>query len=133
MVAVEVEDVSKQFRRSTVQPYTTLKSVLVDVFQGRKTSTKADVLHALRGVTLTVRQGQALGIIGRNGSGKSTLLKLLAGIYRPDQGRIHVSGRLGALLELGTGFHPEFSGRENVFINGIVLGLSKREIRRRFK
>src|SRR5262249_49887515 len=79
-----------------------------------------------------VRQGQILGIIGRNGSGKSTLLKLLAGIYRPDRGKIRVCGRVGALLELGAGFHPEFSGRENVLINGILLGLSKREVRQRF-
>jgi lipopolysaccharide transport system ATP-binding protein len=90
------------------------------------------MFQALQGVTFTVRQGQVLGIIGRNGSGKSTLLKLLAGIYRPDRGTIHVCGRVGALLELGAGFHPEFSGRENVLINGIVLGLSKRAVRQRF-
>jgi ABC-type polysaccharide/polyol phosphate transport system ATPase subunit len=90
------------------------------------------MFQALKGITLTVRQGQTVGIVGRNGSGKSTLLKLLAGIYRPDSGRIAVHGKLGALLELGAGFHPEFSGRENILINGIVLGLSKREVRQRF-
>jgi ABC-type polysaccharide/polyol phosphate transport system ATPase subunit len=79
-----------------------------------------------------VKQGQTLSILGRNGSGKSTLLKVLAGIYRADRGRIRVHGRIGALLDLGTGFHPEFSGRENVFINGIILGLSKKEVRQRF-
>jgi ABC-type polysaccharide/polyol phosphate transport system ATPase subunit len=81
---------------------------------------------------LQVAPGRTLGIIGRNGSGKSTLLKLLAGIYRPDQGKMWVRGRVAPLLELGTGFHPEFSGRENILINGIVLGLSKREVRQRF-
>jgi len=86
----------------------------------------------LRGLTFSVKQGQTLSIIGRNGSGKSTLLKVLAGIYRADHGQIRVHGRLGALLDLGTGFHPEFSGRENVFINGIILSLSKKEIRQRF-
>ena len=77
--------------------------------------------------------GTPWGIIGRNGSGKSTLLKLLAGIYRPDVGKLAVHGKIGALLELGAGPHPEFSGRENIFINGIVLGLSKREIRQQLE
>jgi ABC-type polysaccharide/polyol phosphate transport system ATPase subunit len=85
--------------------------------------------QALKDITFAVPSGQTLGIIGRNGSGKSTLLKLLAGIYRADHGKLVVHGKVGALLELGAGFHPEFSGRENIFINGIVLGLSKREIR----
>jgi ABC-type polysaccharide/polyol phosphate transport system ATPase subunit len=89
-------------------------------------------LQALKEITFTVQQGQTLGIIGRNGSGKSTLLKLVAGIYRPDHGTIAVHGKVGALLELGAGFHPEFSGRENILINGVILGLSKREVRRRF-
>jgi ABC-type polysaccharide/polyol phosphate transport system ATPase subunit len=86
----------------------------------------------LSGITFSVKQGQTLSIIGRNGSGKSTLLKVLAGIYRVDHGRVRVHGRIGALLELGTGFHPEFSGRENVLINGVILGLSKKEVRQRF-
>ena len=85
--------------------------------------------QALKDVTFAVPSGHTLGIIGRNGSGKSTLLKLLAGIYRPDHGKIVVHGKVGALLDLGAGFHPEFSGRENILINGIVLGLSKREVR----
>lgn len=132
MLAIEVEDVCKRFRRQTVQPYTTLKSGLVDFLRHGGRPSGERTFQALRGITFTVQQGQTLGIIGRNGSGKSTLLKLLAGIYRPDRGRIRVHGRIGALLELGAGFHPEFSGRENVLINGIVLGLSRREVRRRF-
>jgi lipopolysaccharide transport system ATP-binding protein len=133
VTAVEVENVSKRFRRQTVQPSTSLKSALVDLIMHRRRSGGEGTFQALKDVTFEVQHGQTLGIIGRNGSGKSTLLKLLAGIYRPDYGKITVHGRLGALLELGAGFHPEFSGRENIIINGIVLGLSKREVRRRFE
>jgi lipopolysaccharide transport system ATP-binding protein len=131
VLAVQVDGVSKRFRRQTVQPSTTLKSALVDFFRGRRIAESAATFQALKDVTFAVPSGQTLGIIGRNGSGKSTLLKLLAGIYRPDQGKIVVHGKVGGLLDLGTGFHPEFSGRENIFINGIVLGLSKREVRQR--
>src|SRR4029450_6563801 len=132
MIAIEAESVSKRFRRQTIQPHTNLKSAMVNLFRHRNRSVEEGMFQVLRDITFTVRQGQILGIIGRNGSGKSTLLKLLAGIYRPDRGNIRVGGRIGALLELGAGFHPEFSGRENVLINGIVLGLSKREVRQRF-
>jgi len=132
VVAVEVENVSKRFRRQTVQPYTTLKSAVVDFLSRRGRPAGEGTFQALEGISFSVQQGQTLGIIGRNGSGKSTLLKLLAGIYRPDKGSITVHGRVGALLDLGAGFHPEFSGRENILINGIVLGLSKREVRQRF-
>ena len=83
-------------------------------------------------MSFTVPKGCTYGVIGRNGSGKSTLLKCVAGITRPNEGRVTVDGRISALIELGAGFHPEISGRENVFINGIMLGLSKREIQRRF-
>jgi lipopolysaccharide transport system ATP-binding protein len=129
VVAVQVEGVSKRFRRQTIQPSTTLKSAIVDFLRGRKLTETPSTFQALKEVTFAVPSGHTLGIIGRNGSGKSTLLKLLAGIYRPDRGGIVVHGKVGALLDLGAGFHPEFSGRENIFINGIVLGLSKREVR----
>ena len=129
MVSVQVDGVSKRFRRQTVQPSTTLKSAIVDFLRGRKVVESPSTFQALKDVTFAVPSGHTLGIIGRNGSGKSTLLKLLAGIYRPDHGKIVVHGKVGALLELGAGFHPEFSGRENILINGIVLGLSKREVR----
>jgi ABC-type polysaccharide/polyol phosphate transport system ATPase subunit len=133
VIAVEVENVSKRFRRQTVQPYTTLKSAVVDFVLRRRRLAGEGTFQALQRISFTVQQGQTFGIIGRNGSGKSTLLKLLARIYRPDIGRIAVHGKVGALLELGAGFHPEFSGRENILINGIVLGLSKREVRQRFE
>ncbi len=132
MVAVEVENVSKRFRRQTVQPSTTLKTAVVDLILRRSAREREATFQALREITFTVETAQTVGIIGRNGSGKSTLLKVLAGIYRPDCGRVAVHGKVGALLELGAGFHPEFSGRENVVINGMVLGLSKREVRQRF-
>ena len=129
MIVVQIDSVSKRFRRQTVQPSTTLKSAMVDWLRGRQTTEPASTFQALKDVTFTVPSGHTLGLIGRNGSGKSTLLKLLAGIYRPDHGKIVVHGKIGALLDLGAGFHPEFSGRENILINGIVLGLSKRQVR----
>ena len=132
MVAVDVDNVSKRFRRQTIQPYTTLKSAVVDYLLHHRKPFGEGTFQALQKISFTVQQGRSFGIVGRNGSGKSTLLKLLAGIYRPDVGRISIHGRVGALLEPGAGFHPEFSGRENILVNGIVLGLSKREVRQRF-
>jgi lipopolysaccharide transport system ATP-binding protein len=135
VIAINIEGVSKRFRLRTIQPATTLKTAVVERLLGRRRdygNRREQVFEALRDVTLTIRQGQTFAIIGRNGSGKSTLLKLIAGIYRPDAGRIRTFGRVAGLLELGAGFHPEFSGRDNVFINGIILGLSKRDIRRKF-
>ena len=91
-----------------------------------------ETFEALKGVSFDVAAGRTFGIIGRNGSGKSTMLKLIAGIGRPTTGTVRVQGRVSALIELGAGFHPEISGRENVFINGMMLGLTKREIAARF-
>lgn len=94
----------------------------------RKNEARTTTFWALQDVTFSLRQGEMLGIIGRNGSGKSTLLKLIAGITKPTQGKVVVNGRLSALIELGGGFHPEISGRENIMINGIILGLSRKEL-----
>src|SRR4030095_1381768 len=91
-----------------------------------------ETFPALQGVSFGVPAGRTFAIIGRNGSGKSTALKLVAGITKPTTGSVKVQGRVSALIELGAGFHPEISGRENVFINGIMLGLTKREIQHRF-
>src|SRR5207244_5873336 len=85
-----------------------------------------------KNVSFDVHRGEAFGIIGRNGSGKSTLLKLVSGILKPTSGRIAIAGRIAALIELGAGFHPEITGRENIYINGIMLGLAKRDIESRF-
>ena len=123
---IRAEAVSRRFRVHARQART-LKELFV--FRGRTEAT--DVL-ALRDVTLTVEPGDAVGLVGRNGSGKSTLLRLIAGIIRPTSGTVAVGGRVGSLLELGAGFHPDFSGRENVFLNGSIHGLRRVQIRERF-
>jgi ABC-type polysaccharide/polyol phosphate transport system ATPase subunit len=131
-VAIDARDVTKIYRRYThKKQFATLKSALVSRSVIRDLNPD-ETFAALRGVSFTVPAGCTYGIVGRNGSGKSTMLKCVAGITRPTSGTVTVNGRVSALIELGAGFHPEISGRENVFINGIMLGLSKREIARRF-
>jgi len=100
------------------------------ILRGRRA--RYEEFWALRGIDFTVPTGTTFGVIGSNGSGKSTLLKCLTGILMPDKGSVTVKGRISALLELGAGFHPELSGRENVFMNGAILGLSKKEITAKF-
>ena len=132
MNAIEVDGVHKTYRRyGRRKTFGTLKSALLsgDLLRG---ASGGETFEALRGVSFTVPAGQTFGIVGRNGSGKSTMLKMIAGIGRPTSGTVRVNGRLSALIELGAGFHPEISGRENVFINGLMLGLSKKEIAARF-
>ena len=132
MNAIELTNVSKIYRRySHRRQFATLKSALLSRSLVRDLNPD-ETFSAVQDVTVTVPRGRTLGVIGRNGSGKSTLLKLVAGITKPTTGTVTVNGRISALIELGAGFHPEISGRENVFINGIMLGLTKREITRRF-
>ena len=132
MNAIEVLHASKVYRRfSHKRQFATLKSALLRGSLIRDLRPD-ETFAAVRDVSFTVPAGRTLGVIGRNGSGKSTMLKLVAGITKPSAGTVRVNGRISALIELGAGFHPEISGRENVFINGIMLGLSKREITRRF-
>jgi len=130
--AIEVRDVRKVYRRyGRRTQFGTLKSALLS--RGRTHDlNQTTTFEALRGVSFDVAQGKTFGIVGRNGSGKSTMLKLIAGIGKPTSGEVQVHGRLSALIELGAGFHPEISGRDNVFINGMMLGLSKREVATRF-
>ncbi len=130
--AIDARDVTKVYRRHThKKQFATLKSALVSRSLIRDLKPD-ETFAALRGVSFSVPKGCTYGIVGRNGSGKSTMLKCVAGITRPTSGSVTVDGRISALIELGAGFHPEISGRENVFINGIMLGLTKREIARRF-
>ena len=132
MNAIELTNVSKVYRRyAQRRQFATLKSALLSRSLVSDL-TPEETFPAVREMTVAVPAGRTLGVIGRNGSGKSTLLKLVAGITKPTTGTVKVNGRISALIELGAGFHPEISGRENVFINGIMLGLTKREITRRF-
>ena len=129
---IRVEGVHKLYRRMAAGfQLRTLKSALLErsLIYGLRPE---ETIPALTEVSFEVTAGEAFGVIGRNGSGKSTLLKLLVGLLKPSSGRIEVAGRVAALIELGAGFHPEISGRENIYINGAVLGMSRREIDRRY-
>lgn len=130
--ALEVAELTKLYRRSTPgDQLRTLKSALLERTLTRGLAPE-EAITALDGVSFSVAPGEAFGVIGGNGSGKSTLLKVVAGILKPSAGRVRARGRVAALIELGAGFHPEISGRENVFINGAVLGLPRKEVERRF-
>ena len=132
MSAIAVRDVHKLYRRyGRRKQFATLKSAILSGSVLRDLHPDA-VFEALKGVSFDVAKGKTFGIVGRNGSGKSTMLKLIAGIGKPTSGTVRVDGRVSALIELGAGFHPEISGRENVYINGLMLGLTRREIARRF-
>jgi len=122
--AIQVAGVSKDFMLPHLRQ-TTIKSKVVGMF---RRSTTVEVQHVLHEVSFEVRRGEFFGVVGRNGSGKSTLLKIMSGIYPPTSGGISVFGRLVPFIELGVGFHPELSGRENVYLNGAMLGFSKSEV-----
>jgi len=130
MRSIEVHEMSKRYRLGG-HYYVTLRETLAAVTRRDGARSKRD-FWALRDVGFTVDDGEAVGLIGRNGAGKSTLLKVLARITVPTRGVARMRGRVGALLEVGTGFHPELNGRENIFLNGAILGLKRADIRRRF-
>ena len=131
-IAIDARDVTKVYRKfAHRKQFATIKSALLSGSLVRDLRPE-ETFAALKGVSFQVPTGCTYGIIGRNGSGKSTMLKCVAGISKPTTGSVTVQGRVSALIELGAGFHPEISGRENVFINGIMLGLTRKEIARRF-
>jgi lipopolysaccharide transport system ATP-binding protein len=136
---IQVEHLGKRYRLGQHVGYQTIRETLVNVFSApfRRNGHGAGARHgkymwALKDISFEVKQGEAIGIIGRNGAGKTTLLKVLSRITEPTEGRATIRGRVGSLLEVGTGFHPELTGRENVYLNGAVLGMKKREIDRKF-
>lgn len=127
MIAAEVKDVWKKFRLYHDRAYSLKERV---IFWGRQ---KAEDFWALKGINLTVPKGSTVGLIGRNGSGKSTLLKIISRILYPTKGEVKVNGRVSTLLELGAGFHPDFTGRENIFLNASILGLTRKETKERLE
>ena len=124
--AIELAEVSKRFQ---LQEGRTLREFVPALFRGRGWSPP---FYALRDVSFRVARGETLGLIGVNGSGKSTILKLIAGVMAPSEGEINVYGRVSPLIELGAGFHPDLTGRENVFLNASILGMSRKEVSARF-
>lgn len=133
---IEVKNLSKKYKIGEQQPYLTLRDSLANLiknpFQQIKEGLSKDEFWALKDLNFSVEPGEVVGIIGRNGAGKSTLLKVLSRITPPSTGEIVLRGRVGSLLEVGTGFQQELTGRENIFLNGAILGMSQREIKRKF-
>ena len=136
---IRVENISKQYTiGEQQQSYSLLSEHLTDFASNaiktfrRNKIKKENTIWALRDINFEVAPGEVLGFIGRNGAGKSTLLKILSRITKPTKGRVELFGRIGSLLEVGTGFHPELTGRENIFLNGTILGMKRREVAKKF-
>lgn len=127
--AVAIRGLGKRFRIHKANRPLSIKEA---VFRGLRGVVPTDTFWALRNVSLDVQPGSIVGLVGHNGAGKSTLLRMVGGIGRPNEGSVEVRGRVAGLLDLGAGFHPDLSGRENVFVNGIIAGLTRNEVRHRF-
>src|SRR5262249_31748169 len=137
--AIQATGLSKQYRIGASKTGATLRDLIVNALEApwRSTSNRAmpqehATVWALRDVSFEVEQGETLGILGHNGAGKSTLLRILSRITKPTSGRVRLRGRVGSLLEVGAGFHTELSGRENILLNGVILGMKRREVERKF-
>ena len=135
-VAIRCENISKRYRLGTQEKYKALRDVIANAvsapFRRNGSATEDSHIWALDDISFEVKHGQVIGVIGHNGGGKSTLLKILSRITKPTRGYAEIDGRVGALLEVGTGFHAELTGRENIYLNGAILGMAKAEIDRKF-
>jgi ABC-2 type transport system ATP-binding protein len=128
-IAIKIQNVDKTFRLPH-EKKSSVKSIFTSI--GKRGGSSYELQQALKDISLEVKKGEFFGIVGRNGSGKSTLLKIIAGIYRPNSGSVKVSGRLVPFIELGVGFNPELTGRENVYLNGALMGFSSNEVDRKY-
>src|ERR1700756_2603635 len=136
---IKVENLGKKYRlrHQKQETYSTLRDTIVNGAKNMFSFNKADKpsieeFWALKNVNFEINQGDRIGIIGRNGAGKSTLLKILSRVVHPTTGRLTIEGKMASLLEVGTGFHPELSGRENIYLNGVILGMTRKEIQKKF-
>lgn len=132
-IVIKAESLSKLYHLGELHKLTnSFRERILNIFQKSHKREKDEIIWALKDVSFEIKRGGVLGIIGRNGAGKSTLLKILSRITRPTEGKAWINGRIGSLLEVGTGFHPELTGRENIFLNGAILGMRKAEVVRKF-
>lgn len=131
---IEINNLSKKYPIiHDKAPYRTFRETIMNRLRHPFAKTKThETFWALKDINLTINRGEIIGIIGKNGAGKSTLLKILSGITKPSEGKIKLYGRVSSLLEVGTGFHPELTGRENIFLNGVILGMTRKEVAKKF-